>query len=76
MGSTGSRSADWPRSSGVGTMTLYWYVQNKDEVLDLVADRMLAGIDIPAPETDWQVAVREVSISVRAAACATRGCAR
>jgi TetR/AcrR family tetracycline transcriptional repressor len=53
---------------GVGTMTLYWYVQNKDEVLDLVADRMLAGIEIPAPETDWQVAVREVSTAVRAAA--------
>ena len=31
-------------------MTLYWYVQNKDEVLDLVADRVLAGVAIPPPE--------------------------
>ena len=53
---------------GVGTMTLYWYVQNKDEVLDLVADRMLAGIETPPLATPWQVAVREVSIAVRAAA--------
>ena len=53
---------------GVGTMTLYWYVQNKDEVLDLVADRVLAGIDVPPVETEWQLAVRQVAIAVRAAA--------
>ena len=53
---------------GVGTMTLYWYVKNKDEVLDLVADRMLAGIAIPPPDVDWQVAAREVATDVRAAA--------
>ncbi len=52
---------------GVGTMTLYWYVQNKEEVLDLVADRVLAGIVIPVAATDWQAAVREVATSVRAA---------
>lgn len=53
---------------GVGTMTLYWYIQNKDEVLDLVADRMMADIEVPSAETDWRVAVREVSMAVRAAA--------
>jgi TetR/AcrR family tetracycline transcriptional repressor len=52
---------------GVGTMTLYWYVQNKDEVLDLVADRMLADVIFPPPEQDWHVSVREGATAVRAA---------
>ena len=52
---------------GFGTMTLYWYVQNKDEVLDLVSDRLVAGVVIPPADTDWRVAVREVAIAVRAA---------
>jgi TetR/AcrR family transcriptional regulator, tetracycline repressor protein len=52
---------------GVGTMTLYWYVQNKDEVLDLVADRMLADIPLPPADMAWQAAVRQVAVAVRAA---------
>ncbi len=52
---------------GVGTMTLYWYVQNKDEVLDLVADRLLAGLTFPHAEQDWRVSVREGLHAVRAA---------
>jgi TetR/AcrR family tetracycline transcriptional repressor len=52
---------------GVGTMTLYWYVQNKDEVLDLVSDRLLAQVSFPPPENDWRVSVREGAASVRAA---------
>jgi TetR/AcrR family tetracycline transcriptional repressor len=50
---------------GVGTMTIYWYVRNKEEVLDLVADRILAGVDIPAPGGDWRVAARAVALAVR-----------
>jgi TetR/AcrR family tetracycline transcriptional repressor len=52
---------------GVGTMTLYWYVKNKDEVLDLVADRLLASVVIPPLEQDWLVSVREGAIAVRSA---------
>lgn len=52
---------------GVGTMTLYWYVQNKDEVLELVADRLLADVSFPPPEDDWRASVREGCMSVRAA---------
>ncbi|HEY4752016.1 MAG TPA: TetR family transcriptional regulator, partial [Candidatus Limnocylindrales bacterium] len=43
---------------GVGTMTLYWYVRDKDEVLDLVADRLLAGVTPPTPMGDWKAAIR------------------
>jgi TetR/AcrR family tetracycline transcriptional repressor len=52
---------------GVGTMTLYWYVQNKDEVLELVADRLLADVSFPPPDDDWRRSVREGCASVRAA---------
>lgn len=52
---------------GLGTMTLYWYVQNKDEILDLVSDRLLAGIVFPTAELDWRIAAREGAIAVRAA---------
>ena len=52
---------------GVGTMTLYWYVQNKEEVLDLVADRLLAGLAFPPPGQDWRASVRGGLHAVRAA---------
>ncbi len=52
---------------GVGTMTLYWYVKNKDEVLDLVADRLLADVLFPPLEQDWRISVRDGAVSVRRA---------
>ena len=50
---------------GVGTMTLYWYVENKDEVLDLVGDRLLAGVVVPAGSDDWHETARSLAIAVR-----------
>jgi TetR/AcrR family tetracycline transcriptional repressor len=52
---------------GVGTMTLYWYVQNKDEVLDLIGDRVLAEVPAPSMELDWRDSVRQGAADVRAA---------
>jgi TetR/AcrR family tetracycline transcriptional repressor len=52
---------------GLGTMTVYWYVQNKDEILDLVADRLVAGISISRSQADWRVSVRDGAIAVRTA---------
>lgn len=52
---------------GVGTMTLYWYVRNKDEVLELLADRLLAGVIPPGADGDWQDAVRSMASGVRQA---------
>jgi TetR/AcrR family tetracycline transcriptional repressor len=52
---------------GVGTMTLYWYVKNKDEVLDLVADRLLAGVILGSVDSDWRISVREGAVAVRSA---------
>jgi TetR/AcrR family tetracycline transcriptional repressor len=50
---------------GVGTMTLYWYIQNKDEVLDLVADRGLAAVQFPPADVEWRAGVRQVAVSMR-----------
>jgi TetR/AcrR family tetracycline transcriptional repressor len=52
---------------GLGTMTLYWYVRNKGEVLDLVADRALAAVEFPPPSGDWRVDLRQVALSLRQA---------
>ena len=52
---------------GVGTMTLYWYVRNKDEVLELLADRLLAGTAPTALAGDWRDAVRGMASGVRQA---------
>ncbi len=52
---------------GVGTMTLYWYVQNKNEILDLIGDRILAEVPAPSLDVDWKEAVRRGAVDVRAA---------
>ncbi len=51
---------------GVGAMTLYGYVRTKDELLGLIADDLLAGVELPATgEMPWADRVRCVLRSVR-----------
>jgi TetR/AcrR family tetracycline transcriptional repressor len=50
---------------GVGTMTLYWYVADKNEVLDLVGDRLLSEVPDPDQDEDWRVTARRASTAVR-----------
>jgi AcrR family transcriptional regulator len=52
---------------GVGTMTLYWYVDNKEEVLALVGDRLLAGVVVPPVAGDWRESAMALGVAVRAA---------
>jgi TetR/AcrR family transcriptional regulator, tetracycline repressor protein len=52
---------------GVGTMTIYWYVQNKDEILDLVSDWLLADVVLPPMDDDWRVTARQTAAAVRGA---------
>ena len=51
---------------GVAPMTVYSYVRGKEEILDLVVDRVAADIAIPAVEGDWRVRARELGHSLRA----------
>lgn len=50
----------------VEAMSLYHHVKNKDEILDGMVDAVFAGIPLPAPG-DWQTAMRERAIAIRAA---------
>mgnify|MGYP002130622042 CR=1 FL=1 len=43
---------------GAGAMSLYYYVANKDELLDAMIDVVFAEIELPATDTDWQTAMR------------------
>lgn len=45
---------------GIGTMTLYGYFRNKDELLDALVDSAVSDTDPPALTGDWPEQLREV----------------
>ena len=51
---------------GVEAMSLYNHVANKDDLLDGMIDVVFGEIDLPAGDADWQTAMRQRAISVRA----------
>jgi AcrR family transcriptional regulator len=52
---------------GVGTMTPYSYVADKDELLDLMLDEIGRGMLLPEPlPDDWRQALRAIALSTRA----------
>jgi len=53
------------RELGSGTMSLYWHVASKDELLDLMIDVIVGEAQAPEPSGDWRA-------DLRANACATR----
>ncbi len=54
---------------GVGTMSLYSYVSNKEALLDGVVGAVLGEMDLSAVDLgDWSLAVREILRSFRRAA--------
>jgi AcrR family transcriptional regulator len=52
---------------GVGAMTLYHYVPNKDELLDGMVDIVFSEIDTSPTGRDWKAAMRQRAISTREA---------
>jgi AcrR family transcriptional regulator len=50
---------------GVGVMTIYGYVRTKQELLAVLADRLLAEIDLPDTSTDWRDQLNALFLSVR-----------
>ena len=53
------------RELGSGTMSLYWHVASKDELLDMMIDAIVGEAQAPEPSGDWRA-------DLRAGACATR----
>lgn len=52
-------------SLGAGAMSLYHYVESKDDLLDAMIDIIFDEIELPATDTDWQDAMRHRSMSAR-----------
>ena len=50
---------------GAGTMSLYHYVANKEELLDAMIDAVFEEIELPPEGTDWQSAMRRRAVSAR-----------
>jgi AcrR family transcriptional regulator len=58
---------------GTGAATLYWHVGNKDGLLDLVFDRIIAEQHVPDPEPErWQEQLKEVARNMRSAIASHR----
>ena len=48
---------------GTGAASLYAHVANKDELLELVHDRIMGEIEVPAPDpAHWQDQLREIAM--------------
>jgi AcrR family transcriptional regulator len=48
-----------------GTMSLYWHVANKEHLLDLMRDMLMAEITVPEPSGDWRADLRSIAVSNR-----------
>ena len=48
-----------------GTMSLYWHVANKDQLLDLMQDALMAEVTVPEASSDWRADVRQLAHNVR-----------
>lgn len=53
---------------GVEAMSLYRHVDNKDAVIDGVAELLMAEIRMPKPDGDWQHSARGFATGMRAVA--------
>ena len=51
------------RTLGVEAMSLYNHVSNKDDILAGLCDLVLAEIEPPAPDGDWDAALRASAVS-------------
>jgi AcrR family transcriptional regulator len=48
---------------GVEAMTLYYYVRNKDEIINGIVEHVVSEIELPSPSVDWKAALRASSVS-------------
>jgi AcrR family transcriptional regulator len=55
------------RELGVKPMSLYYYVANKDEILDAIVDVVFGEIELPSPDGNWRAEMRRRAISARSA---------
>lgn len=61
---------------GVRSPSLYWHFRNKDELLDLLAERIMAEVAVPDPGLPWRERTETLMTSFRCALLAHRDAAR
>jgi AcrR family transcriptional regulator len=49
-----------------GTMSLYWHVANKEQLLDLMLDALIGEVEVPEPSGDWRADLRAQARNERA----------
>ena len=52
---------------GVGAMTLYHYVPNKEQLLDWMIEIVFGEIELPTTDVEWKLALRRRALSTREA---------
>jgi len=53
------------RALGVEAMSIYKHAAGKDDVLDGVAELVMAGVELPAASEDWAADLRAIALSLR-----------
>jgi AcrR family transcriptional regulator len=53
------------RELNSGTMSLYWHIRSKEELLDLMIDSIVGEAEAPAPSGDWRADLRAIACSSR-----------
>jgi AcrR family transcriptional regulator len=48
-----------------GTMSLYWHVASKEQLLDLMLDALMGDIEVPEPSGDWRADLQTLARNVR-----------
>jgi AcrR family transcriptional regulator len=52
---------------GTGAASIYWHVKNKEQLLQLIFERVTAAAELPAPDpAHWQDQLRELARQMRA----------
>ena len=49
---------------GVEAMSIYYHLENKDALLDGMIDRVMAEIELPEPDEEWQPGNRRRAVSL------------
>ncbi|MGH9107581.1 MAG: TetR/AcrR family transcriptional regulator C-terminal domain-containing protein, partial [Acidimicrobiales bacterium] len=51
---------------GTGAASLYWHVRNKEELFQLVFDRVMHEVSLPAPDSaHWREQLKDLALQVR-----------
>ena len=55
------RCGAWPKSSNVGTMSLYYYVKTKDDLIAVMDDALMGEALLPSVPKGWQRAMTAIA---------------